>query len=100
MSLKKPLEKHFQKKVIAHLKSMPNTWYFKASERSLRGIPDIIACVNGIFVAMELKRDALNKASPLQQFTIDQIIRAKGCAWVVSPENWDKTKEALKALAA
>jgi Holliday junction resolvase len=46
------------------------------------GIPDIIACVNGRFVAFEVKT-ASGKATKLQEATIRKILNAGGVAAVV-----------------
>ena len=93
------LEKVFQTRVRKYLKTLPNTWFFKASERSLGGIPDFILCVNGIFVALELKRDSKAKTSKLQGYTIERINEAGGLAVVTSPENWAKVFGVLKTLS-
>lgn len=39
-----------------YLDTQPDVYYEKISDRYKKGVPDIIACVNGIFVALELKR--------------------------------------------
>ena len=46
------------------------------------GIPDIIACVNGRFVAFEVKTE-IGKTTALQDATIRKIINAGGTAVVV-----------------
>lgn len=93
------LESAFQRKVTAKLKSLQNTWFYKASERATRGIPDIIMSVNGKFFAMELKRDRRSKPTKLQDLTIERIRKSNGQALVVFPENWDETYEMLQMLA-
>lgn len=78
---------------------LPNLWFFKASERSLAGIPDFILCVNGIFVALELKRDTKSKASRLQQYNLEIINKSGGLGLVVNPDNWVKVLGVLKKLS-
>lgn len=78
---------------------MPNLWFFKASERSLAGIPDFIICVSGIFVAMELKRDTKSKASRLQEHTLGLINNAGGFGVIVNPDNWTKMFGVIKTLS-
>lgn len=56
-------------------------------------------CINGMFVALELKRDAREKADPLQEHNIKKIIAARGLAFLVFPENWQKVFETLQRLA-
>lgn len=82
-----------------HLKQIPGLWFFKASERTLAGIPDFIICVNGIFVALELKRDDKSKATKLQEYTLEQINKVGGLGLVVRPDNFDKVMEVLKTIA-
>lgn len=44
------------------------------------GVPDILCCYKGRFVALEVKRDnyaKMNETSELQQRTIKQIIEAE-----------------------
>lgn len=94
-----PLESVFQRRVLKKLKSLPNVWCFKASDRIKAGIPDVIACVNGRFVAMELKRSDREKPTPLQTHTLSQIIKANGMGIVVTPENFDEVWEILLANA-
>jgi hypothetical protein len=85
--------------VLRDLKTLNSTWFCKISDRSKKGIPDVILCVNGNFVAMELKRSNKEKATPLQKHTLDEIYQSGGCAWEVNPENWDVMLECLKQLA-
>lgn len=86
-------------KVRKALKELPNVWFFKASERTLAGIPDFILCINGIFVGLELKRSSKVKASRLQAHTLSLINGAGGIGIVASPDNWNKVLEALKGMA-
>jgi len=74
-------------------------WFFKASERSLAGIPDMILCVNGIFVALELKRDSKSKASRLQEHTLEMINKSGGLGIVVRPDNFEKVITVIKTLS-
>lgn len=66
----------------------------------MRGIPDYLVCVNGKFVALELKRskDELMRGT-LQFNNVEKItLLAKGYATFVYPENWDKVKDDLKRM--
>ncbi len=47
------------------------------------GIPDIIACINGRFVAFEVKTET-GKLTKLQEITIQKIRNAKGQAFKVT----------------
>ena len=48
---------------------------------SRAGVPDIICCINGRFVAIEVKT-AKGKVTELQQMCIDEIRAARGVAFV------------------
>lgn len=48
-----------------------------------RGLPDLICCYRGNFVAFEVKRPG-EKATPLQEYTLGEITQSGGFAWVIS----------------
>ncbi len=58
---------------------LEGTWWYV---RVTAGIPDIIACVNGRFIAFEVKTPS-GKATKLQEATIRKILNAGGVAAVV-----------------
>lgn len=93
-------ETRFQTKVLKKLKLLPNTFWFKHMAVSIRGLPDIMGCVNGTFVALELKSSSKLKPSPLQQLTLANIQGASGVSYVVHPDNFDEIFEELKRMAA
>jgi hypothetical protein len=99
MARQEPLESSFQRKVLTFLKHLPNTYYFKKEAVAIRGIPDIICCINGIFVALELKRSIKHKATELQQYTIELIKYSGGIAMVTHPQNWEDVQNLLQELA-
>lgn len=83
------------------LESLPNTWFRKIDQKSIRGTPDYICCVNGAFVAMELKRSIYSKMrGTLQEYNINKINNdAGGIGLFVFPENWDNIKNMLKGIS-
>lgn len=89
-------EKIFENQIKKFLTSLPNTWYFKywAGPYSKSGIPDIIACVNGHFVAIEVKAEN-GQASELQKRNIKLIESAKGNAYIVYPKDFERLKMEL-----
>lgn len=92
-------EKQFENKVKKYLDSLPNTWHFKywAGPYSKSGIPDIIACINGRFVAIELK--ATNgKPSKLQVYNIDKINKSGGIGYILYPHQFENFKKEIKLL--
>lgn len=71
--------------IMKYLKSMPNCFCWKehGDMYGTAGIPDIICCINGIFVAFEVKT-VIGKTTKLQDTTIAKIKNAGGIAAVVS----------------
>jgi hypothetical protein len=55
--------------------------------------------VNGMFVALELKKDEDCKADALQKYNLEKINKSKGIGLVVSPENWNKVLKVIQILA-
>lgn len=76
------LEKHIENQIKRYLDRI-GVWYMKVhgSMYQKAGVPDIIACVNGKFVGIEVKRPG-GIVSPLQQLNIDDINRCGGVAFV------------------
>jgi len=81
------LESQLQTKILKELKKVG--WFYKASDRFRAGIPDVIGCIKGTFVALELKVEP-RKVTPLQLHELTNIYREGGNAQVVSYNN--KTK--------
>ena len=61
------------------------------------GIPDLLCCVNGQFVAVEVKAQN-GKPSPLQHFNCDEIIDAGEDAFILYPSGFEKFKENIHRL--
>lgn len=59
------------------------------------GIPDIIACYDGKFVAFECKAGT-NQPTALQEREMNEIRKAKGLAFVINEENMNQIKELLQ----
>lgn len=77
-----------------------NAYYFfpSANGYGRSGIPDIVCCVNGKFVAIECKAGG-NKPTELQISEINAIRRAKGTAAVINEDNIDLVEQILKEQA-
>lgn len=63
------------------------------------GVPDIVACVNGWFFAIECKA-AGGKPTALQVREIETIRRNNGVAVVVDETNYDMLPDMIKKLKA
>lgn len=84
-------ENKFKDKIIRDLLKLPSMWIFKTQERARHGIPDIILCFGGNFIAIEAKtNDAKghNRQEALQQITINDIIKAGGMGFITTPDEW------------
>lgn len=92
-------EKNFENKIKKFLNTLPNTWHFKhwAGPYSPSGIPDIIACINGRFVGIEVKKDS-GKVSKLQERNIRLINNANGVGIILYPNNFDNFKKMILEL--
>lgn len=86
-----------QNQVIPFLRTLPNTTFFSIQQLAIVGDPDVMLCMNGRFVALELK-DVGEKASKLQLYKLESVRRAGGVALVASRENWESTKLILTKL--
>ena len=71
-----------QKKVMDHIRSIGG-WCCKVESASERGVPDIIACISGRFVAIEIKQTKRDRLSPIQEEQLFRIVKAGGKAWEV-----------------
>jgi Holliday junction resolvase len=93
-------EKKVKDKVRAVLES-EGVYYFMppANGYGRSGVPDIIACVNGLFFAVETKANG-NKPTALQVREIEAIRRNNGVAVVVDETNWDMVRPLVRELSS
>lgn len=75
------LESKIQTKIIKLLESIPHTYVIRPIVCSKRGNPDIIALIDGIYVAIEVKQPN-KKPTNLQLSRINKIKQAGGIAFV------------------
>jgi hypothetical protein len=80
------------------LKELPNTYAMSVQQVALVGDPDKILCINGFFVALELKARG-GRLSKMQKYKLDQISAAGGVALVADPDNWERVKARLREIA-
>ncbi len=71
-------------RIRKYLATLPDCFFWKehGGQYGTAGIPDIIACYKGRFIALEAKVGK-NKPTKLQAATIDKIRQAGGTAAVV-----------------
>ena len=91
-------EKIYENKIKSYLKSIGAYFIKTHGDRfSKVGTPDILACVNGKFVAVEVKAEN-GKPSELQLYHIEQIQKAGGYAIILYPKDFEKFKKDVESL--
>jgi Holliday junction resolvase len=91
-------ESKVKAKVVKLLKQYGAYYFFPATHGYGRsGVPDVVCCVKGKFLAIECKAGA-NKPTPLQNREIDAIRTARGIAMVVNEDNINMVELILKEL--
>lgn len=91
-------EKNFENKIKRFLDEQ-GAWYVKffANRMTREGIPDILACINGYFVGIEVKAQN-GKPSELQKHHCQKIRNAGGFAFIVYPSGWEVFQKFVKDL--
>jgi len=84
-------------KIKDYLKTVPDCFYWKehGGQYGTAGIPDIIVCYRGRFIAFECKVGN-NQPTVLQAVTIRKIIKAGGYALVI--RSVDEAKRLIEAF--
>lgn len=91
-------EKIVKDKVVSVLKAEGVYYFFPATHGFGRsGVPDIVCCVSGKFLAIECKAGK-NKPTALQIREIEAIRSCDGVAIVVDETNWDMVRDMVKRL--
>ena len=91
------LEKDIVNQIMRYLKTVPDcfAWKQHGGQFGTAGLPDIILCLNGRFVAFEVKTTS-GRLTPLQESTLTKIRKAKGNAYKVT--SLQEVKEIVKNL--
>lgn len=87
-------EAQLQKKVINFLHSQ-GVWFIKywgGGQFTKAGIPDILACINGHFVGIELKTET-GRTTKLQEHHLAKINESGGTAFVLRPSGFKAFKD-------
>ena len=91
-------EKNFENKIKKFLKDR-GCWYVKyfANRNTRAGVPDILACVSGRFVAIEVKAEN-GKPTELQKWNVVQIQNSGGIALILYPADWEQFVDLINRL--
>lgn len=76
------LEKQIQAAILTYLKTLPECWAVKTIQTNKLGTPDILACINGKFIGLEVKTTK-GKATEIQLYQMAEIVRCGGISAVV-----------------
>lgn len=92
-------EKLFENRIKAYIDDLGG-WHVKffANRMTRSGIPDILACVGGYFVAIEVKAQN-GHPSELQKYHCRKIRESGGFAFIVYPSGWEKLQKILYKLS-
>ena len=91
-------EKLFENKIKNYLKN--NECYFVkffANRMTKVGVPDLLCCINGYFVGIEVKAES-GTPSELQKHNRDAIKYAGGISVILYPQDWDLFKTMVEQL--
>jgi len=83
--MSKKEETIFKEKILPELRKLG--YFVKIQQASIRGTPDLIGCINGVFIALELKTD-IGKTSAIQDVNLAKILKNGGIALQVSPATY------------
>lgn len=90
-------EKTIVNAIIKYLRTFDNCFCFKehGGVYGTAGIPDVICCYKGRFLAFEVKTEK-GKATELQKATISKILQADGIAVIV--RSVDEVKAVIQKM--
>ncbi len=93
-------EKDFENQVKQFLKDC-GCWVLKTWSNGIQreGVPDLLVCCDGCFVAVELKAEK-GTAKPLQLKNVKWIRDAGGIAIILYPDKFDEFKHMIKLILA
>lgn len=92
-------EKNFENRIKKFLKEQGCYFikYWGGGQFTKSGIPDLLICCNGYFVAVEVKAEN-GKPSELQLWNIEEIKKAGGIAMVLYPNQFEEFKKIIFSL--
>lgn len=91
-------EKLFENKIKKFLKSK-GAWYVKffANAYTPSGIPDILTCLNGYFIGIEVKAEN-GIVTELQSQNLKKIARSGGIGILLYPSGFDNFKNYIEKV--
>lgn len=96
-------ESAYCRKLRAKLEAIPRSYWIRIEQKSIRGTPDLIGVINGIFIALEVKRNEKESRKGgrqvLQNYVLTKLQDAGAYGCMVYPENEEKVLRALNSIA-
>lgn len=92
-------EKTFENKIKRYLTER-GAWFIKywaGAAFTKSGVPDILACVNGFFIAIEVKAEN-GRPTDLQLHNVRAIKDAGGFAFILYPSAFEEFKKFINGL--
>lgn len=91
-------EKNFENKIKKYIEE-EGGWQVKffANRMTKNGIPDLLCCLGGYFIGIEVKAQN-GRPSELQLYNCRKIREAGGFAFIVYPSGFDRLKTILNQL--
>jgi hypothetical protein len=92
------LEKSITNAILRYLRNIPGCFCWKqhGGQYGTSGLPDIICCLDGRFVAFEVKRPSGGRLTKLQARALEKIQAAGGIAAMVT--SLDEVKEITRKM--
>lgn len=84
-------EKQVQTKLLKFLSGLDYCYSFKVITANKSGVPDVVACICGHFIAFECK-NSKGKLTKLQEVNLNKIKKSKGTPIIVRPKNLNDVK--------
>lgn len=87
------------KEAVKRILKKAGAWYTMPHQAgySKRGVPDVLACYKGRFIAIETKF-GYNKPTKIQNHELNTIRKAGGFALVVNEANYKDVEDLLRQL--
>jgi len=81
------------------MEKVQHGWFLKVWGGGFQksGIPDLLMCVNGFFISVELK-STIGTATDLQKLNTARINAANGIGLILYPEGFGEFKEIIKGV--
>lgn len=91
MQMARKPESLLRDKIFKRLDKLPDSYWEKIEQISIRGTADIVGCFMGIFYWIEVKMEFSEKIAErehLQLYKMGEIIKAGGAGLLFTEKNW------------